>query len=110
MTKELFIETIEALRLQSEYDSKCSEAFNVILPNDYVSNYDNHWLTNQLIKLLQVEMNDETRDSWIEYYIYELEFGVKYREGCARYKDGSNIDLSDAGKLYDFLMSEKDKK
>lgn len=110
MTKELFIETIEALRKQYEHDEKCSEAFRVILPNDHISNYDNHWLTNQLIKLLQIPFNDDHKDSWIEYYINEINFGKLYYEGCARYKNGSNIDLSDAGKLYDFLMSEKDKK
>lgn len=47
-------------------------------------------------------MNDEHKDSWIEYYIYELNYGKDYRPGCATDKDG-NIDLSDAGALWEFL-------
>lgn len=106
MTKQLFIETIEALRLQSEHDSKCSDAFSVLLPDSHGGFYDNHWLTNQLIKLLQVEYNDDHKDSWIEYYIYELEFGSKYHDGCVT-DNGTNIDLSDAGKLYEYLTHNK---
>jgi hypothetical protein len=103
MTKELFVETIEALQKQYEHDAECSKAFKTILPNDYTSSYDNHWLTNQLVKLLQIAMNDENEDSWIEYYLWELDFGKKYKDGCASYKDGRIIDISTPEKLYDFL-------
>ena len=47
-SKELFIETINEIEKQHRHDSKCSEAFRVVLPNDYISNYANHWLQNQL--------------------------------------------------------------
>lgn len=108
MTKELFLESIEALRLQSEHDSECSKAFRVILRNDHVSGYDNHWLANQLIKLLQVEFNDDHKDSWIEYYIYDLEFGKLYHEGCVT-DNGTNIDLSNSDKLYEYLVTIKNR-
>lgn len=104
--KDLFVETIEALKKQYEHDKKCHEAFKVILPNDYVTSYDNHLLTNQLVKLLQIEFNDDHKDSWIEYYLWELDFGKEYKKGCCKFKDGTNIDLSDAGKLYDFLITK----
>ncbi len=106
ITKELFIETIEAIKNQCEHDSKCSEAFQVILPHDHISTYSNHWLQNQLVKLLQVGMNDEHKDSWIEYYLWELNFGAKYKPGMVTEKDGSIIDLSDAGKLYEYLKKQ----
>lgn len=102
MTKELFIETIEALKNQDEHDRKCAKAFKTILHNDYVSSYDNHWLTNQLVKILQVAMNDKSEHSAIEYFLYELDFGRKYTEGCIT-QYGKNIDLSDAGRLWDYL-------
>lgn len=104
MTREVFIDTIEALQNQDEHDSKCAKAFKTILHNDYVSNYDNHWLTNLLVKILQMSMNDEGKNSTIEYFLYELDFGRKYTEGCIT-DNGENIDLSDAGKLWDYLNS-----
>ena len=102
-SRELFIETMDTLYKQYQHDNECSKAFRVILPNDHISNYDNHLLTNQLVKLMQIAMKDAHKDSWIEYYMWELDFGEKYSKGCATNKDGSNIDLSNAGTLWDFL-------
>lgn len=102
-SRDFFIETINQLEKQYNHDTKCSEAFQVILPNDFISNYNNHFITNQLLKIVQIAMNDNHKESWIEYFIYELEFGKHYKEGCASLKDGTNIDLSNAGSLWDFL-------
>ena len=41
----------------------------------------------------------------ISNFIYELNYGREYREGCVLDKNG-NIDISTPEKLYDFLMSE----
>lgn len=103
MKKELFVETIEAIEKQYRHDEKCGEAFRTILPNDFVTGYDTHWLQNQLVKLLQIAMNDEHKDSWIEYFIWELDFGKKYYDRCATNRDGSPIDLSSAGAFWDYL-------
>lgn len=102
-SREFFIETINQLEKQYNHDTKCSEAFRVILPNDFISNYNNHFITNQLVKVIKIAMNDNHKESWIEYFMYELEFGKHYKEGCATLKDGTNIDLSNAGSLWDFL-------
>lgn len=110
ITKELFLETIEVLRLQREKDDKCHEAWKVLLPDDFVTGYDNHLVIAQLTKILQLAFKDEGRDSWIDYYIWELNFGSKYTEGCAKYKNGLNIDISTPEKLYEFLVKEKKSK
>ena len=102
-SREIFIETMDTLKKQYQHDNECSRAFRVILPNDHISNYDNHLLTNQLVKLMQIALNDAHKHSWIEYYMWELDFGKKYNKGCATNKDGSNINLSNAGTLWDFL-------
>lgn len=105
-SRELFIETIDALQKQTEHDRQCSAAFSVILPNDYISNYDNNILYKQLLKIIQIAMNDEYKDSWIKYYMWELDFGKDYRVGCATMENGDNIDLSNSGKLWDFLTTK----
>ena len=101
-SKELFIETINEIEKQHRHDSKCSEAFRVILPNDYISNYANHWLQNQLVKVLQIAMNDNYKHSWIEYYMWELDFGSKYYKGCVKIQ-GKDFELKTASDLWDLL-------
>lgn len=41
----------------------------------------------------------------ISYFVYELDYGREYREGCVSDKNG-NIDISTPEKLYDYLMAE----
>ncbi len=101
-TKKLFIETINEIEKQYNHDHKCSSAFRVILPNDYTTCYDNHWLQNQLVKLLQIAMNDNHEHSWIEYYLWELSFGKKYKPGCLKI-DGKNFKLKTPSDLWDLL-------
>ncbi|WP_339145006.1 hypothetical protein, partial [Croceitalea sp. MTPC5] len=101
-SKELFIKTINEIEKQHRHDIKCSEAFRVILPNDYISNYANHWLQNQLVKVLQLAMNDNHKYSWIEYYMWELDFGLKYSKGCVEIK-GNDFELKSASDLWDLL-------
>lgn len=84
ITKELFIETIEIIKKQTEFDNRCSDAFGVILPNDFISGYDNSLITNQLLKLIKIPFNDDNGDSWIDYFIWELGFGDTYSEEIGR--------------------------
>ena len=110
MNKQLFIETIEALQKQMEFDKECNKAFSTILPDCFITGYDNNLIIGKLIDILK-EMTGDHKDSglsWVEYFIYDLEFGKKYKKGCASYKDGSDIDLSTTEKLYEFLLKEND--
>lgn len=106
MTRDLFIETMESIGKQLDHDFKCYEAFSTILPNDFVTGYDNHFILHQLIKLLEIAFGDCHKDSWIEYFIYELNFGKSYKDGDITNEDGTPIDLSTVDKLYDFLISK----
>jgi hypothetical protein len=106
ITKELFVKVINALKEQSDHDDKCVDAFNVILPDDRVMGYSNTKLVIMLQDLLELSFKDNTEHSWIEYFIYELDYGRKYTEGCATEADGTNIDLSTPEKLYKFLLKD----
>jgi hypothetical protein len=107
MTKELFIESIDIIKKQYLYDIECSELINKVYGNAFNANllYDNHLLLNQLIKVLKDDIKDYS--DTIEYFIYELEFGNKCKGDSITLKDGTKIDLHDAGKLYDYLISQK---
>ena len=108
MTRELFIESIEALKKQYEYDIEVSKNLAKVFTNAYDANllHENHLVNNALMKILKVENNDlelcEYGQSWIEYFCFELNFGAKYKDGMITDK-GSNVDFSDSGKLWNYL-------
>ena len=102
-TKKMFISVMDEIQKQYEHDDKCSDAFAVILPNDFTTSYDNHYMLNKLLEIIKIAFNDNHKDSWIEFYMYDLNFGKEYGIGMVTYKDGSNCNLSNAGRLYDFL-------
>lgn len=59
-----------------------------------------------VVQLLEKIFDDRETISW---WIYELDYGRKYKEGCIQeIKEGKivNIDVSTAGKLYDYLLEE----
>ena len=108
MNKELFIEAIAAIQQQCEYDIEVSKNLGKAFPEAFEANLlpKNHFLQNALIHVLQVEMNDlqlcEYGQSWIEYFLWELNFGEEnYRKKVT--KNGKEIKMSNAAELYDFL-------
>lgn len=59
-------------------------------------------MSDEIVKLLSYIFKDQ--DKWIEYWVYERDFGRDWYDGCAHEADGTNIDLSTVRKLYDFLI------
>ena len=102
ISKELFVEIIEALKQQYQYDNAWSEKMSVLM-HSFVEPYNNSKLTAILTKLLQYELEPNiTKWSDIEYFMYELDFGAKYKSGTIT-DNGKIIDFSTSGKLYDYL-------
>jgi hypothetical protein len=107
ISKELFFETIEAIRKQDEIDKNCSKAFRTILPSDHITFYDNSILNNQLLKILKEATNDYVEHSTIEYYIYELDFGSKYEEGMIKIQE-KDMPLATVEDLWNLLILENE--
>jgi len=106
ITKEYFVKIIDQLEKQNLYDiSYCRKLGEILHP--HIEPYDNQLIIGSLIKIIQQAFNDDHIDSWIEYFCWELEFGKRYEDGFATNQDGSKIDLSDSGKLYDFLVEKE---
>ena len=108
MDKQLFIEAIEAIQTQVQLDIEVSKHLGKAFPDAFEANLlpKNHFLQNALIHVLQVEMNDlqlcEHGQSWIEYFLWELNFGEEnYRLKVTQ--NGKEIKMSNAAELYDFL-------
>ena len=108
MTKELFIATINSIQKQIEIDRKNSSMLQEMFPDDRIyCGYNNSELFNALNKILKESMKDKY--DWIDYFMYELDFGEKYYDGCVLDKDKSIIDLSTAENLYEFLIKTYNK-
>ena len=103
MNKELFVSTFNSIKKQLEIDRKNSSILQEMFPDDSIyCGYNNSELFNALNKILKESMKDEY--DWIDYFMYELDFGEKYYDGCVLDKDKSIIDLSTAENLYEFLI------
>ena len=77
VTKELFIKTIETIRLQLEKDKEnsqaISKAFNI--SDDVVFTYDNSPLIKMLVMLLQISFPKKGDHCEIEHFMFDMNFG-----------------------------------
>lgn len=50
--------------------------------------------------------DNESSCGWIEYFVYELDFGKKYEDGMIKDGEGNYIKLATVADLYDVLIKE----
>lgn len=80
----------------SEYNQKQNMSVCLVIPSqDYV-----------IVDLLAKIMDD--KNEWISYWVYELDCGKSYKDGCVTDKDGGIIKLKTIKDLWNLLMSEKE--
>lgn len=111
LTKREFVDIINRLREATELVDKVEELFRNSRENlecDFC-NAASLQISHEgiVVELLEKIMRDE--GEIISYYIYELDFGKEYVEGSVSDENG-NIDISTPEKLYDFLVTEHEKK
>ena len=78
ITEEIFINTIETLRLQFQYDIQQAQALSVALKvvDDNIPTYNNYPLVKSIISLLQIHFpKDSNGFCMIEHFCFELNFG-----------------------------------
>ncbi len=108
LTKEEFIQTIDNIQEAMDFEQKVNELYC----NAGYQSPEYPDLYSPLIRTLdRMFYSDSEREaknfiSDIDYFCIELDFGRKYTPGCITYADGTEIDMSAADKLYDYLMEE----
>lgn len=107
MTKQEFVDIINRLREATELVDKVEELFRDSRDNlecDFC-NGAGLQISHEgiVVKLLEKLMQDSYGN--ISYFIYELDYGKEYQDGCVLDSTG-NIDISTPEKLYDFLKTE----
>lgn len=106
LTKKEFTDAMTAIVEQNAEDDRISKALSSTC-SDYCFYCTKH-ATKGLLDLLKSTMKDDYE--WIDYWLYELECGAKYRTGSIT-QDGKPIKLKTIADLYALLKKEyKDKK
>lgn len=98
INKDNFIEYINKIKELRDIETKINEASKE-LDSFYIS-FSNH---EQLsIDILQDLFDDKIND-WIGYYIFDLNFGSKWKENCIT-MDDRDIPMRNAEELYKILI------
>lgn len=100
ITKEVFNEIIEDIRIANDYQENLNKFFSKNGADGYIFQPD---CTCSVLKLLHLIFGEKDADEWIEHFCLELNFGRKYKEGDVLDKDGKNIPLTTTDDLYRLL-------
>lgn len=107
INRDEFIEIIDKLRevddFVKETNNKARELKDAIISDFFNASSLSISHEDIVVKLLENMFNGTDMISW---WLYELDYGREYKRGCIKDCNGKNIDVSDAGKLYAYLIKE----
>lgn len=104
ISKEKFVEIINRLRDYKELQHAIDSLFENYIDNKEMDfmNAGSICIGHESVVVYLLENMFDT--DMISYWIYELEYGEKYTEGCILDANMNEIDLSTAEKMYDYLV------
>lgn len=106
ISKEKFVEIINRLKGYTELQNKINDLFRDNIDNkemDFV-NAGSICIGHESVVVYLLENMFDT--DMISYWIYELDYGEKYKAGCVLDENMNEIDLSTPEKLYDYLVQD----
>ena len=106
ISKEKFVEIINRLKGYTELQNKINDLFRDNIDNkemDFV-NAGSICIGHESVVVYLLEKIFDT--DMISYFIYELDYGEKYKAGCVLDENMNEIDLSTAEKMYDYLVQD----
>lgn len=104
ISKEKFVEIINRLKKYNELQNDINELFNESIDNKEMDfmNAGSICIGHESVVVYLLERMFDT--DMISYFIYELNYGEKYKAGCVLDENMNEIDLSTAEKMYDYLV------
>lgn len=106
ISKEKFVEIINRLKNYNELQDKIDNLFKDNIENrerDFI-NAGSICIGHESVVVYLLERIFDT--DMISYFIYELNYGKKYKAGCVLDENMNEIDLSTAEKMYDYLVQD----
>ena len=104
ISKDKFVEIINRLKNYNNLQNKINDLFRDNIDNkemDFI-NAGSICIGHESVVVYLLERMFDT--DMISYFIYELDYGKKYKAGCVLDENMNEIDLSTAEKLYDYLI------
>lgn len=104
ISKDKFVEIINRLKNYNDLQDKINDLFKENIDNKEMDfmNAGSICIGHESVVVYLLERMFDT--DMISYFIYELEYGKKYTEGCVLDENMNEIDLCTAEKLYDYLI------
>ena len=106
ISKEKFVDIINRLKNYNELQDKIDNLFKDNIENrerDFI-NAGSICIGHESVVVYLLEKIFDT--DMISYFIYELDYGKKYKAGCVLDENMNEIDLSTPEKLYDYLVQD----
>lgn len=107
MDKQTFIDTIcfiqELNKEQQQFNDLMSQ-----IDDNFGGGYIHHKAIHYLSSLLAKLTNDTFEE--IEYWMWELDFGEKYYDGCVTKEDGTIIKMKTPEDLYNMILADNNLK
>ncbi len=105
LSKIEFIDALGAIATQLDEDRRLSAAMSEIISADCGKVwFDTRFALPGLLKLLSTVMQDTS--GWLEYWLYELDCGKKYRKDSVKDAKGKPIKMQTIADVYALLKSE----
>lgn len=95
MTKENFSTLLNAVKNHSNYICNLYRDYGIDFINSPVMEIE-----SEITKYLKAQFNDT--DDWISYWIWELDFGKKWKPGTVTF-EGIDVPLGTADDLWNLL-------
>lgn len=106
ITKQEFVDIINKLKevndFVNETNDKARKLNDAIISDFFNASSLSISHENIVVDLLENMFNDKDILSW---WLYDLDYGRKFKIGYLKDKNGIDVDVSDSGKLYDYLIS-----
>ena len=106
LTKREFSDILDRLREASDLKEQVDRLFRNSrenIENDFYNSAALQISHEHLVVFLLKQIMRDKYD-YIDYFIYELDYGRKYEEGMITQADGRNIDIHTPELLYDFIL------
>lgn len=102
LTKKEFVDYIDFIKERDEKMEQINNLFTEEFEDSVFYPYFKY--EAKLVGLLKTVMRD--KGEWIDYFIYERDYGRDLKFGDVMDSDGTPIPMSTAEELYDFLINE----
>ena len=104
ISKENFIEYMNFIKKMNDSENRIYDVLSEEI-TDFQGGFLYSKYETMFVRLLREVMNDE--NDWIDYFLYDLDFGRAWKEGAITEADGTDIMLSTPEDLWNLLTNSK---